>query len=197
MGAEPRVRYFREEGQAGIIILESPAQSRTIFSDESPLYVKFQNLIHIVRYCVTETGEFTYLGAYVNGLVTCMSEKPLASFQDPVLFCGTDSDKKGLSCTPHDFDEMVCPSRQELAQAVLQVWWNTSHYFDGINHGRPCGKSLYSLVCWNGAREILGHSIPPQFAPYSSIGLSSNPRLVNQPLSFLDRGAKERGKEER
>jgi hypothetical protein len=155
----------------GILILESPPQSRIIPARKSQeeylkfnyKKAKFNYLLHIIQY-VKYKDKHLYLGIGNRSLSVFQSDKSLETLDSEVELSFTDTYHNGVVCLSHEDEFSVFPSKEKLVDFILNSWWNISH--EGhIDYIKPIPHSLREMVK---IPTRLLHKIGPVYFPESS-----------------------------
>jgi hypothetical protein len=151
-----RLRWrFESPGNAGILILESPPQFRTILLESGVWHharVPLPNMLFVVRYefrggkhycdcCYCESrrrsvaithpkklnraSKLEYPGLHGVGLRVYGTKKPISSFQDVAHWLPTDLN--GSVCTNHDLDCCVYEDVGDIVKLVTDFWFSAKH----------------------------------------------------------------------
>lgn len=125
----------------GIIVLESPPQFRTIFTNTNKGNQRFPfpYLYCVITYKVS-SGKYIYPGIYGGGLRVFFRNSPMENFTDNVYLPPTDFNRKGLVCTPHNHDNKQFSTLPELVNHVITLWWETYHCLEYITD--PAWKDM-------------------------------------------------------
>ncbi len=119
-----KVRYRQESGNCGLLVLEATPHMRTILTWDKTycqMYLPFPYIIYIINYCINGNG-YVYKGVYGKGLCVFLSNESLSSFDSMLCNSPTDTERNGLVCTHHSYDNKVFTSLPELVNKVLGLW---------------------------------------------------------------------------
>lgn len=121
-----KIIYEYENADYGIVVVEQEPQARTIWAN-SPRQLYFPYIINIITYDKVPGGKVSYGGIYKTGLIVLLANKSPKTLDDTVYICPTESGRKGLVCTPHQYDNKTFDSLNELLFFVTAMWWQIHH----------------------------------------------------------------------
>lgn len=128
----------------GVVILEAEPQSRTInfLSHSGTKRVNFPHLLFTFRFFKNRQGKFDYPGIFNSGMRVCCSNEAFHSLDGRVFYHPIELDRKGLVCTPHEYDHMEFDTLQAMASKMLNIWWGLQHHSANVNATYPAGSYL-------------------------------------------------------
>lgn len=121
-----KIIYEYGDSNYGLVVIEQEPQKRTVWLD-NPRQLNFPYVINIITYDKLKNGKFSYGGIYKTGLVVLLANQSIKSLDDMVYVCPTEAGRRGLVCTPHEYDNKQFDTLNELLFFVTSMWWQIHH----------------------------------------------------------------------
>lgn len=123
------LRYHNDEDSPCVTVFSMEPQYRSVLAyGGATMRVAIPHLFFVFNYRQVPGG-YCFPGIYGNGLRVFVRNKPLTKLSDAMCSSPTDHPTTGQVCTDHRFDNMVFEDVEVLTGTIIDLWWNTPHYF--------------------------------------------------------------------
>lgn len=124
-----KIIYEHESKHAGMVVLQTEPQTRTISTPYSFKRLHFPYVLHIIAY-EKKLNKYHYNGIFKLGLSVYFSQNPVDSLETEIRLPPIEAStygRYGLICTPHQYDCKEFDTRDELISFVSDLWWQIQH----------------------------------------------------------------------
>lgn len=119
-----KVVFESENDSGGVAVVQIEPQQRMFWTNFNPRRLHLPYVIQVVSYAKNKNS-YQYEGVFKAGLSLYVSNKPLRSLEDKVFISPFGERDWGEICTPHDFDETLFNTSDDLIRSITDIWMQT------------------------------------------------------------------------